>query len=135
MKAGRILVIEDDLNILTMLTDMLGSTGYEVIGLRHPELVLDAVDHERPDLILVDIMLPGKSGVEVADQLWTNGFGTTPIIAMSASSSMMDLARHTPFFTHVIRKPFEMDTLLDDVRSALAEHIPTLDPVLVNPAI
>jgi len=121
------MVIEDDRHVLEMLTDMLSTSGYEVIGLAYPDLVLEVVDHERPDLILIDIMLPKRSGIEVADKLWLNGFGTTPIIAMSASPVMNDLAHQTPFFVKVMRKPFDMDVLLGDVDRALADHIPTLE--------
>jgi CheY-like chemotaxis protein len=123
--AERILVIEDDRPVLEMMNDMLSSVGYEVIGLAYPDLVLEVVAHERPDLILIDIMLPVKSGIEVADQLWVNGFGTTPMIALSASSVMTDLARQTPFFERVMRKPFDMDELLCEMADVLAAHAPT----------
>lgn len=128
---GRILIIEDDPHILEMLTDMLESVGYKAIGLRYPELVLDVVSHERPDLILTDVMLPRSSGIEVADRLWINGYGTTPIIATSASGIMIDLACHTPFFERVLRKPFEMTELLDAVRDVISAH----DPTFVEPSV
>lgn len=70
--AERILVVEDDRNILDMLTTMLEGAGYDVIGLGYPDLVLEVVGHERPDLILMDVMLPKRSGIEVADQLWVS---------------------------------------------------------------
>ncbi len=127
MMTGRILVIEDDRNISEMLTDMLQSAGYEAIGLRHPDLVMEVVGHERPDLILLDVMLPRKSGIEVADQLWVNGFGAIPIIAMSASPIMIDLAGQTPFFESVLQKPFEMDAFLGEIHDVLREHIPSFE--------
>jgi CheY-like chemotaxis protein len=130
--AGRILVVEDDRQILEMLTDMLRVDGHEVIGLAYPELVLEVVDHERPDLILLDIMLPKTSGIEVADQLWVNGLGAIPIIATSASSVMIDLAHQTPFFERVVRKPFEMEKLLETVGEVLRAYDPTV--VLVTEA-
>jgi CheY-like chemotaxis protein len=129
---GRILVIEDDQQVLRMMTDLLESDGYEVIGLAYPDLVLQVVAHERPDLILMDIMLPKKSGVEVADQLWVNGFGATPMIALSASFIMADLARQSPFFECVLRKPFDMDELLGDVRTVLDAHAPTSVPAEIE---
>jgi CheY-like chemotaxis protein len=93
------------------------------------------VTHERPDLILVDIMLPKSSGIEVADKLWMNGFGTTPMIALSASSVMVDLARQSPFFDVVLRKPFDMEELLDEVQNVLLAHTPTAGPVEVEQSI
>lgn len=124
--AERILVVEDDASILEMTSDILRACGYDVIGVRYPDLVLQIVDRERPDLIILDIMLPRKSGVEVADQLWVNGFGTIPLIGMSASGIMTDLAGQTPFFTAVVRKPFDIDVLLGAIHKALVAAIPTL---------
>lgn len=117
--AARILVLEDDEHILQLITDILESEGYSVLGLRHPELILEVMAREQPDLLLVDIMLPRHSGIEVADRLWTNGFGDVPMMAMSASMIMLDLARQMPFFQEVVRKPFDMEMLLDDVDRVL----------------
>jgi DNA-binding response OmpR family regulator len=122
--AARILVIEDDEHILELVTEVLWSAGYQVTSLRYPDLALDVVHREQPDLILIDVMLPKKSGVEVADCLWLHGFGTTPMIAMSASNVMYDLAGHSPFFHTVVRKPFDMESLLRAVRDAITAHHP-----------
>jgi two-component system response regulator MprA len=130
--AGRILVIEDDEHVLETVTDMLQSGGHEVIGLRFPDLALDVVAHERPDLILLDVMLSKTSGIDVADRLWLNGFGTTPLVAMSASIVMTDLARQTPFFQAVMRKPFDIDRLLAQVSEVLSEDASTLALPLVE---
>lgn len=122
MITGRILVVEDEQTVLQMTSELLASEGFEVIELRFPELVLEVVEHERPDLILVDIMLPERSGIEVADALWVNGFGTIPLIAMSASCVMADLAHASPFFQRVLRKPFDIDELLGAVQSVLSAN-------------
>ena len=52
--AARILVLEDDEHILQLITDILESEGYSVLGLRHPELILEVMAREQPDLLLVD---------------------------------------------------------------------------------
>lgn len=133
--AGPILVIEDDHTVLEMMTDILKSSGYQVIGLAYPDLVLEVVSHERPDLILMDIMLPARSGIEVADQLWINGFGTIPIIALSASSVMTDLARQAPFFQRVLRKPFALEELLSSVADVVSDHLPASAAVEVGSGV
>jgi DNA-binding response OmpR family regulator len=124
--AGKILVLEDDVYILELMKDILACDGHQVIGLGYPDLVLDVVGREKPDLIVIDIMLPKVSGVEVADRLWVNGFGSIPMIAMSASTIMLELARSTPFFCSVVRKPFDMVELLSEVELALAAFSPAL---------
>jgi DNA-binding response OmpR family regulator len=118
--AGKILVLEDDRYILELVKDILGYEGHEVIGLSYPDLILDVVTRERPDAIVIDIMLPKVSGIEVADKLWLNGFASIPLIAMSASTVMADLARQTPLFCTVMRKPFDMAELLGAVDQALS---------------
>ena len=57
----------------------------------------------------------------MADQPWTNGYGSIPMIAMSASTVMVDLARQTPFFQEVVGKPFDIGVLLDGIRRVLSE--------------
>lgn len=121
---GRVLVIEDDKIILEMVTEMLQGDGYEVIGLRYPDLALNVVEQERPDLILVDIMLPKRSGIEVAEEVRGNGFGSIPVVAMSASTIMVDLADHAECFCAVLQKPFDMDVLLDTLHGALTASAP-----------
>ena len=62
---SRVLVIDDDPSLLRALTISLGARGYEVTGARTGEEGLDRVAHWHPDLVLVDLGLPGIDGVEV----------------------------------------------------------------------
>jgi CheY-like chemotaxis protein len=68
-----------------------------------------------PALFLVDVMLPGMSGIELAEQLRAGGFARTPMIAMSASPGMLRAAAESRLFQEILPKPFDLTTLLDCV--------------------
>jgi len=117
-----ILVIDDDSHLLVTLADCLRYEGYQVTaaangpeGLRHLESIT-------PDLILLDVMMPGMDGGEVAQKIRANfRLADIPIIYLSAAFSKEDEQRYggvlagEPF----IAKPVEIDMLLERVREAL----------------
>ena len=79
----RVLVVEDESNIATLLQDDLQIEGYEVDVARDGESALEMVKHQNFDLILLDIMLPGKDGYDVCRQLRRHEI-STPIIMLTA---------------------------------------------------
>jgi CheY-like chemotaxis protein len=64
-----ILVVDDDPEIVTMLSTRLGKRGYKVSTAEDGHRALEMAKRERPDLVLLDVMMPGKSGWEVARAL------------------------------------------------------------------
>ena len=64
-----ILVVDDDPEIVTMLTTRLGHRGYKVSSAGDGHRALELARREKPDLVLLDVMMPGKSGWEVARAL------------------------------------------------------------------
>jgi DNA-binding response OmpR family regulator len=116
----KILLAEDDRKIAIALTIRLQDEGYQVIvvhdGLRGYNWSLS----EKPDLILMDIIMPKASGVEVASELRRAGAGDIPIIFMTASQQpeLRDAAADlgaAGFF----EKPFDMGELLQTVSRIL----------------
>lgn len=67
--SARILVVDDDPEIVTMLTTRLIKRGYQVSSASDGHRALELAKSERPDLVLLDVMMPGKSGWEVARAL------------------------------------------------------------------
>ncbi|GAC1320530.1 MAG: hypothetical protein NVS2B16_12820 [Chloroflexota bacterium] len=108
----RIIVLEDEREVRGLLYDVLDKHEYEVINILLPENVLSNAAQFEPSLFLVDVMLPHMSGIELAQQLRARGFADTPMIAMSASRLMTDLASESELFQAVIRKPFDIDDLV-----------------------
>jgi DNA-binding response OmpR family regulator len=79
----RLLLVEDDPTLRQALSFNLTREGYEVATASNGESALEAARGERVDLILLDVMLPGMSGIEVLRVLRGEGV-TTPVIVLSA---------------------------------------------------
>ncbi len=109
------MVVEDEPSVLEMLQEVLQGHGFCVVGVPYPELVHTIDAGLQPDLFLVDVMLPGMSGIELAAQLRACGFSDTPIIAMSASPLLLEVAAGSNLFQGVLAKPFDLSKLLDYV--------------------
>jgi two-component system OmpR family response regulator len=88
MSAGKILIVDDDKNLLDTLTYNLLKEGYEVISTMDGAQALDLVRKESPDIVLLDIMLPGLSGFEVCRILRKET--TVPIIMLTAKTDETD---------------------------------------------
>jgi len=107
-----VLVIEDEADIREFLSEVLEAEGYEVLSAADADEVVPALRGAQPDLVLTDIMLHGKSGIDIATELRTGGYPATPFVAMSASSAMVRFARESGVFQETISKPFDLNHLL-----------------------
>lgn len=110
--ARTVVVVDDEPGILSVVCEVLEDDGYNVICLSHPQLVTE-LDEETTQLFILDMMMPGLNGIALAEQLRQDGFPTTPMIAMSASSTMLDAAEDSQLFQGTLPKPFELTRLLD----------------------
>lgn len=113
-----IVVVEDDPEIRELEVFLLGAEGYRVVGLEDGERVLSTVHAMAADLVLLDLMLPKKSGNTVLRELEHDETAShVPVIVVSAYTKQ--LAR-TPQVRNVLNKPFDVTDLLDAVHDALA---------------
>lgn len=116
-----VVVIDDERDVLALICDVLEDEGYRAICLPDVERTPQLVQCEHtPALFLLDIMLPRTTGIEVARGLRATGFGQTPMIAMSASTAMLQAAVDSDLFQATIAKPFDLDTLLGTVEQYAA---------------
>ena len=113
------MAVEDDHTILHLLMEVLKSEGFQAVGVATPDEALEVAIRHRPAVILIDIMLPERSGVQVAEELRAHGFGRTPMIALSASTIMRELAAHTGLFEAIMAKPFDIDRLCDRIHALI----------------
>ncbi len=108
-----ILVIDDEPGITELLTDILEYNGHPVMVAHDAREALRIIPLQRPDLIMVDLMMPSIDGLSLALTLRhapdTRG---VPLIAMSASDSALKLADRVGDFDAHIAKPFENDELV-----------------------
>ena len=115
----RILVVEDDLTLRQVLTFSLGQEGYEVAGASDGEAGLAAAQSGRYDLILLDLMLPSMSGLEVLRTLRGDGIAT-PVIIVSAKAGEVDLVVGLKIGADdYVTKPFSRPELLARIEAVL----------------
>jgi two-component system, OmpR family, response regulator BaeR len=85
---ARILIVEDEPKLAALLADYLRPEGYLVEVIGNGLLVIDGVKRSAPDLILLDLMLPGRDGLSLCREL--RGFSDVPIIMMTARIEEVD---------------------------------------------
>ncbi|HEY8073426.1 MAG TPA: response regulator transcription factor [Labilithrix sp.] len=115
----RVLVVEDDPSIAIGLRINLEQEGYEVLLAEDGERGLDLVRDEAPDLVVLDIMLPKRNGLEVLHDLRAEG-RMVPVIILSAKAGEMDKVAGLELGAEdYVAKPFSLAELLARVRGAL----------------
>ena len=118
MPAGKILVIDDDANLVDTLEYNLAKEGYQVISTGNGSEAIDLTRSAKPDLILLDIMLPGVSGLDVCRTLCKES--TVPIIMLTAKSNEADKIVSLELGADdYITKPFSMRELLARIAAML----------------
>ena len=127
-----ILIIEDEEDLLTTLEYNLKQEGYQVYTFQHGEEGLAwAIQQGPPDMAILDIMLPGMSGIEVCHRLRNHErTRTTPVLFLSAKSE--DIDRVVGFelgADDYVVKPFNVRELLLRVRAILRRSAPPVKPL------
>ena len=118
-KAGRVLVVDDERNIADVLSIALRFNDYEVEAVGDGQSALKAVNDFRPDLVLLDVMLPDFDGFEVAKRMRERADGT-PILFLTARDTTDDKVRGlTIGGDDYVTKPFSVEELLARVGSVL----------------
>lgn len=120
----RILIVEDDVNLSAIVRENLIFEGFEVDAVSDGGAALAKVHDFRPDLIVLDVMLPGLSGFDICRQLRRHA--TTPILMVSARGQKPDRIRGLNLGADdYITKPFELEELLARVHAILRRSRPT----------
>ncbi|MBR0597146.1 response regulator transcription factor [Sinanaerobacter chloroacetimidivorans] len=118
----KILIIEDEPNIRELVLYNLKENGYEGIGAEDGLLGLQLAHEERPDLILLDIMLPGKNGYDICRELRAEG-SKTPIIMLTAKNEEIDKVLGLEFGADdYISKPFGIRELMARIKAVLRRY-------------
>lgn len=118
---SKILVVDDEPLIVEMVEETLAGEGYQVVKAFSGEQALEKVEQEMPDLLVLDLMLPGMDGYEVCRQLQKDArFQHIPVIMLTAKTGISDrVAGYDKGADDYITKPFEPDELLIRVRAQL----------------
>jgi two-component system KDP operon response regulator KdpE len=138
---ARILVIDDEVSIVRAMQRTLSAHGYDVLTTNNGEKALEMVQQHRPDLLLLDLGLPGMSGLDVCKQVRAQS-NLPPIIVISVRNKERDKVEALDAGADdYVSKPFGIDELLARIRVALrhAVHVPigtdpciTVGPLFVD---
>ncbi len=114
----RILIVDDEPNIVATVSPLLRARGYDVLSAVSGRSGLDAVDREKPDLVVLDLGLPDVDGIEVCRQVRQGS--NVPIVVLSARGAEGDkVAALDAGADDYVTKPFGPEELLARIRAAL----------------
>jgi CheY-like chemotaxis protein len=117
--AKRVLVVEDDLGTAEAIAAILGDEGYAVDLVANGREALVRIVDARPDVILLDMMMPVMDGPETSRALQADPRARTiPVVVMTVSNQLLERSELPR--AGVIVKPFDLEELLDTVAAAIA---------------
>jgi len=116
--ASTILIIDDDEKLNRLLTDFLSEFGFKILTAIHPEDGLKKLHRKSPDLVILDVMLPGMDGFEVCKTIRQHSL--VPIIMLTARGELMDKVVGLELGADdYLPKPFEPRELVARIHSVL----------------
>jgi len=120
--SAKILVVDDEVDTLKLMEITLKQEGYTVLKATTGEACLEIAAAENPDLIILDLMMPQLSGLDVLKQL-NLSYGSPPIILFSAKNRIEDVIEgmEAGAYRYLV-KPTRRDKLLETVKAALEER-------------
>ena len=119
----KVLIVDDEPNIIVPLEFLMKQNNYDVQTAQTGEIAMDLISDWKPDLILLDIMLPGMDGYEVCQKIrQEKEFRQTKIVFLSAMARSIDIAKGMGLAADdYITKPFAIDYVVGKIKELLAE--------------
>ena len=117
----KILIADDEPNIVTALEFLLQRNGYEVLVARNGDAALKIIEAQRPDLVLLDVMMPVKSGFEVCQRLRERAeWRDIKIIMLTAKGRDVEMSKGLSIGADLyITKPFSTQELVTKINALL----------------
>ncbi|MGD6943665.1 response regulator [Cytobacillus gottheilii] len=117
---GKILIVDDQFGIRILLNEVLQKEGYETFQAANGVQALDIVAKHTPDLVLLDMKIPGMDGIEILKRMRVDNKEIRVIIMTAYGElDMIQEAKDLGALTH-FAKPFD----IDDIRAAVKKHLP-----------
>jgi len=121
---GKLMVIDDQESITKVVGLVASKIGLDVKIINDPRQALDAFVAYQPDIIILDMIMPEKDGVDVLNEVLLTGIATRVILTSGFSESYLRLAEgvarfHETNTIHVLRKPFRRDELIAKLEELL----------------
>ena len=121
-----ILIVEDSPDNMKLFRTLLALQGHAVVSLAGGETLIDVIAAERPDLVLMDIQLPGKDGFALLAEIRASAVADTRVVALTAHAMTGDRERAMQAgFDGYITKPIDIRAFPEQVSRALAGEVPT----------
>ncbi len=134
MRPAKILVIDDEPHLVKLVRSNLEAQHFKVISAMDGPSGLAMVEKEGPDLIILDIMLPGMDGFDVLQKI--REFSAVPVIMLTAKDQEIDVVRGLHLGADdYVRKPFSVHELLARVEAVLRRAAPSEDVMTRPPFI
>ena len=111
-KGIKILIVEDDENLRFLVAHRLQAEGYQVLENNEGTTAVDAIITEKPDIVLLDWMLPGKDGAKVCEEIRANGYEGLVIMITAKAQDIDKIDAYNFGVSDYVTKPFNMDVLV-----------------------
>jgi DNA-binding response OmpR family regulator len=119
--AHKVLIVDDEPNIVTSLEFVMGRSGFETAVARDGQEALDQVERFRPDLVLLDAMMPKVDGFEVCRRLRAAGWTDLKIVMLTAKGRDTEVAKGLAVGADAyVKKPFSTRELVEHVTLLLS---------------
>jgi DNA-binding response OmpR family regulator len=117
----KILVVDDDEHILKSLSQYLELEDFEVVSASNGTDALRLFDEAKPDLVVLDVMMPGMDGFQVLETLRASDRPSIPVLMLTARDQHTDIMKgYQMGATSYLIKPFNLDELVDAIRELFA---------------
>ena len=121
--AAKVLIVDDEPNIVTSLQFLMRKNGFETSVARDGDAALAEVERFRPDLVLLDAMMPRRDGFEVCQQLRATGWTDLKIVMLTAKGRESEVAKGLAVGADAyVTKPFSTRDLVARVTELLSPH-------------
>jgi len=124
LPAGKILIVEDENCLLKLECILLTSKGYDVKGVTGGEEALETIEDYKPDLVLLDVIMPGMDGFEVCRRLKCDQKTRhIPVVMLTAKKNPQDIQKGLDVgAVSYITKPFKSSTVIETIQKCLQDR-------------
>lgn len=121
--SGRILVVDDDPNVLRLMSYIVEEEGYDVFTAKSGAEALEAIQQERPCLVILDLVMPGVSGFHICERLRTDpAMAGIKILAVTGYAEPANMRRILAMGANeYVEKPLNVEEFLEKVRRLAAD--------------
>ncbi|MFH1379995.1 MAG: response regulator [bacterium] len=120
---AKIVVADDEKDVLELMQFILERDGHQVLTANNGEAAVELIKEEIPDLVLLDVMMPGMDGYTVNTKILEyEKTKDIPVIILTAKAKVKELFQMAPNIEEYIEKPFAAEFLKDRIREILQKH-------------